>query len=83
MNFLITDFPANLVVFDDAPEAGDDVLLVPGEEGDYVGVRVLGVTRGGGGAGPEARHLPPTAAHRHREVVERNLLRLNHIVLVA
>ena len=50
LNYLLSDFLADLVVVDDAPEAGDDVLLVPGEEGDHVGVRVLGVTGGGRGA---------------------------------
>ena len=52
-----------LFVADNAAEAGDDVPLVPGEEGDHVGVGVLGVASGGGGAGPEAGHLSPAASH--------------------
>ena len=41
-----------ILVLHDAAEAGDDELLVPGEEGDHHGVGVLGVAGGRGGAGP-------------------------------
>ena len=60
----------------------NNIFLISRQEGDNHGVRDLWIAGGGGGAGPEAGHLSPTAPDGHGEVVEGDQLTLDDVVLV-
>ena len=59
-----------VLILDNAPKADHEVLPVTGEGHDGHRVGVLGLAGGGGGAGPEAGHVPAAAPDGDGEVIE-------------